>query len=310
MPDPRKHHYVPEFYLRNFSKNEKLEVFDLQKRSFRPSTPNNEAHIRDFYRLDNDPETPDQFEVETKFLPEIEGKAKIIIDGIIEKKTLPPENSEEYAFLCIFIGLSFGRTPATRRLFSDILDQIWHFKVQILADLGPEGLEKLAEDRKIPKEHRVSFEDVQSLAASGSVRLEMNQGYVVGETLSMGVKMAELLSQRRWQVLITPLSALVTSDRPVLLQNTNPEISGPPGFALANTVVQIPLASSISLLGTYEEPKSLITQLNRSQIARHNSQTIMNADRFIYSVDKDFEYMDYDGSIKKSSDLVNFKHKQ
>lgn len=50
---PRKHHYLPCFYLAGFtiagSDCDRLYVFDQQQIKSWPSTPRNAAHERDFY---------------------------------------------------------------------------------------------------------------------------------------------------------------------------------------------------------------------------------------------------------------------
>lgn len=78
MNQPRKHHYCPAGYLANFSspitRDGKLCVTDVKTADKRSSTPNNEGHQRDFYRIDVDSDREDPFILEKEFA-KIEGAA-------------------------------------------------------------------------------------------------------------------------------------------------------------------------------------------------------------------------------------------
>jgi hypothetical protein len=53
MPEPRKHHYLPQFYLRGFSANGR-SIFQIEKRGHRvyPSSIRDTTAIRDYHELD------------------------------------------------------------------------------------------------------------------------------------------------------------------------------------------------------------------------------------------------------------------
>jgi hypothetical protein len=70
---PRKHHYVPQFYLAGFTDDGtlggSLHVTDRTRRKVWPSNPKNAAHQRDFHKI----EGTDPMIVE-KLLGQCEGK--------------------------------------------------------------------------------------------------------------------------------------------------------------------------------------------------------------------------------------------
>ena len=98
MNAPRKHHYCPQSYLAGFTKSYsntgRLFVFDKQDIKERIAKPKNEAHQRDFYRL-NVMEGEDPFLLEGKF-SEIEEGAKKAINEIKETKKFPCDVNFNY----------------------------------------------------------------------------------------------------------------------------------------------------------------------------------------------------------------------
>lgn len=68
MSEPRRHHYCPAGYLANFAtpcdRNGRIIVVNPKTAQERPSTPNNEAHERDFYKIDTDGSSVDPFALE------------------------------------------------------------------------------------------------------------------------------------------------------------------------------------------------------------------------------------------------------
>ena len=51
MSIPRAHHYLPQFYLRGFSREDRLWVYDRYKNEYRNQTPKNIAVERDYYTV-------------------------------------------------------------------------------------------------------------------------------------------------------------------------------------------------------------------------------------------------------------------
>ena len=84
---PRKHHYIPRFYLRGFSdrgfgdKRGKVCVVDLRGKKHFTTTAENIAHVRDYYAFESEDGSTD-FRVETDFFNGVGGKAAQIIGKI------------------------------------------------------------------------------------------------------------------------------------------------------------------------------------------------------------------------------------
>jgi len=86
MNKPKRHHYLPQFYLKNFCKNGFLWVYDRNNNEYRQQTPINTAVKKKYYTTTG-PDGRSHNEIET-VLANIEGETKHIIEKINEKKPL------------------------------------------------------------------------------------------------------------------------------------------------------------------------------------------------------------------------------
>jgi uncharacterized protein DUF4238 len=113
---PRKHHFLPVSYLRNFSSDDgHLYVYE-RGRAPRVSVPAAEACIKDFYAYPT--ETGKAFEVE-EILSRHESAAAPVIQGIVRREKNGERRlltKEETQILTHFVALTFVRVPAGRKL--------------------------------------------------------------------------------------------------------------------------------------------------------------------------------------------------
>lgn len=106
MANKKNQHYIPKFYLRNFSfENDKKQIgiFNIANKYFyQKATLKNQGSRNFFYGNDGD--------VEDK-LAKIEGIISRIILQIIDSEEIPKVNSDDYFNLCLFIVLTDLRNP-------------------------------------------------------------------------------------------------------------------------------------------------------------------------------------------------------
>src|ERR1700680_888417 len=92
----RRHHYVPQCYLKGFVRDRnkpKLFLIDAkEKRSF-PTAPVNVAVGRDFHRIEIDGYEPDALE---KSFSEFEGGVSRALDRIIAARSIGHDDDRAY----------------------------------------------------------------------------------------------------------------------------------------------------------------------------------------------------------------------
>ncbi len=252
MSKPKKHHYVPQAYLKFFSKeNEKgefiIHVFDKVSGKFFFANITDIAEKRNFNKVENDRfifSTPnrDPLFYEYKYTDLIEGKIPRIIRNITSsctlcKPTVQVLTDEIKQDLAIMIVVQLLRTPQSRENTHKIGNPICGSVIS--------SIHKQIESQKDIEKKELFFSVLNDFEYterfSNSVHLQFTMDNDRIE------KYAQLLVQNRSWVIYEnkyyDSIPFVTSDNPVIMQNMK---SGELGFgvnALENdaTVISMPL---------------------------------------------------------------------
>ena len=128
MPATKLEHYVPQFYLKRFSRERKKEhyVYCYSKKDSRIFTVNikNIGGENYFYELEDD-----DSQIIEKILANIEGKFSYVTKKIIRKKDLDIISVNERVILAMLIVLQEIRTREQRERIRSIPQKILdHFK--------------------------------------------------------------------------------------------------------------------------------------------------------------------------------------
>lgn len=120
--EPKKHHYVPQFLLRNFSlgKKKRLYVFDKKTSKSFPSHVIDSGHENHFYR---DEHLGYESDIEVK-LSNLEDKCAPIIEKIISEQSIAGLSESEISLICLFTAVQMTRTNKTREFLSELNQKI------------------------------------------------------------------------------------------------------------------------------------------------------------------------------------------
>lgn len=300
MSQPRKHHYCPESYLEGFTEDARrdgvLWVFDRSKSQIRKSKPKNEAHQRDFYRMDLE-DGSDPFALEKDFSA-IEGGAKTAIDHILSNRKLPGVKEMEY--LLSFVGLLAVRTPSYRKKIGGFNEDVAKMVMDVAcADEKRFEITKnrlIAEGRDVSD---VSYEDMREFIDGDKYTVETHQNEHLTTMLTSASTITDCLLPRNWTVVLANGGEFICSDNPVGLNWSNPPkgVWQSPGFGLEGTEVTIPLSKGVALIGTFENLGYEAATLDAAGVATFNNKSIMRAERYIYGPRDDFEWRQEDGKV-------------
>jgi hypothetical protein len=110
----KRHHYVPEFLLRNFSDDDKIWLFDKHTcRPFRTSIKN--AFVEGYFNT----VIANGFTLEgEQIFGRAEDAAAPILNRIIEKRDVKHLSEDEYAAVTMFVTVQHLRTKQARRTFT------------------------------------------------------------------------------------------------------------------------------------------------------------------------------------------------
>src|SRR4051794_33537687 len=124
---PKRHHYLPQFYLDGFTRGGLLWLFDRKKNEFRKQTPINTAVESGFYTIRTmDGSNSDAVE---ETLAMIEGAVKPAIDRL---DAGAPISDEDRGWTATFIATLFLRTPGFRRNHDAAHESMMKRTMQIL----------------------------------------------------------------------------------------------------------------------------------------------------------------------------------
>lgn len=307
---PRKHHYVPEFYLARFtpsgSKEDRLWVVDQKTGAQFRSAISNLACQRDFYRVNVKGCDPNVLEEAFSVL---ESEVAGVLAAIDKSARLPKGN--DLNILMNFVALMAVRVPSVRRQVSELSSEV----AKLILKIGLASKERYEAIRGAMRKDGADLPaDLPYEELRDFVYDESNYTIVAPNELFIQALLAGLevllpaLHHRKWSLIIAQDKAgeFICSDSPVALvwmpPRPLPEFYGP-GFGLPNTEVTIPLGRRIVLSGRFEGTSG-VWEVDRRGVATLNSRTAMCSERFVYSAGPNFEYLKPDGGIGNVSDLL------
>ena len=136
MPENKRHHYVPRFYLKRFSKDGKsICLFNLKSRKkIESANLKNQCYKKYFYGKDR------VFEYE---LSQIESTVANILKHIDQNELLPPPTSQEYIFLTLFLLIQHARTKYATEALDEMTDKLMKHILHPEAEENGINLEEL-----------------------------------------------------------------------------------------------------------------------------------------------------------------------
>ena len=203
--DSRRHHYIPQFYLRRFAKGDVLARVALDNpRQHLIAKVNNLAVIKDFYTsLDTDPQIGETVSTE-RLLSRIDDDAvmplKCLAAGLIFTQRQP-----ERFNLSLWLAVLSVRGPSQRRLWEALTD-FYHKAQMAYSDLDETKLSR----REF---HREMKERVKWLK---NVEVVAHQNEFIRTMLTVSQEMALFIHSRRWVLLKYTKPGLLLPDNPVV----------------------------------------------------------------------------------------------
>lgn len=308
MKNPRRHHYCPQMYLDGFTSKTNgdpvLWVFDRAKSNVRKSKPTNEAHQRDYYKMELD-DGSDPFALEKDFSV-IESHSKEAILHILDTHTFPKKECMEY--LVSFIGLLAVRTPSFRSKVGGFNEHVAKMVMDIAC--GDEKRFELTKKRLVEQGREVSnvsFADMREFIDGDRYSVETAQNEHLSSMLKSAAIITDCLLPRHWTIAVAQGGDFICSDNPVGL-SWSKALPGPwqsPGFGMTETQVTVPLSREIGIIGTFEKPSLKVGGLNPTGIATFNNQAIMRCERWIYGPEQDFIWRDDQGKTENAASFFS-----
>jgi hypothetical protein len=284
MANSKRHHYVPQFYLRYFvDPDGLLHVYDKEGQSHRVQTPGNTTVQNKFYGYsDRAGNYHDEIE---NYFAEIESSAKGVLDRWQQSSARP--EPPEMMLMSQFLALSHCRVPRTINAAMEVIEISAFEGAKIAAERTDLFEEFLAKARSEGRYEGIDTNEfLESLAhVESRFTVKANPKFALGQSLRMVPTVAGLLSKMNWCLCRAPdNSNFITSDSPLCVFARRPggkAILGA-GFGLPNVEVYFPYSPKHCLRLENRQMQ------HRAAVSSHfvddaNRRMAANAERYVIS---------------------------
>lgn len=293
----RRHHYVPQCYLRGFvtePQKPKLFVIDgKERRSFR-TAPANVAAERDFHRIDVEGYEPDALE---NALSGFEAELSQALERIIAARSI--KEPDDRAYLFNLMAMMAVKNPRFREEMRRFQEQIAK-RILALAAAAPERwasqIRQIKAEGALPPDADEDYQKVREFVEADQYRITVPTGRHLAMELKSLDTVLPFFFHRKWALLRAQPSrtGFITSDHPVCLMWSDPaqrdNFHGS-GFGLRRTQIIFPISNELAVIGAFEAreeerdaPDWLIAQINGTVAVYADRQIYARHSNFIYKL--------------------------
>lgn len=222
MPNPKRQHYIPRFYLNNFSNDGKIWLFDRYKKEYRYQSIKDTAVIKDYYTLKN--ESKKDYKIE-KLLGDVENESKKIIDKFLNKKELTEYDKITFS---IFLALIFTRTPDFEKTINEFTDKavkkIHNF---VFNDIDKTRIQLKYLEEKTGKKYDLSAEEFYDFIKEEKYEIKYDRINMIFMMIHQATGLFPHFFNKDWVIINSDNAKLITSDNPLVLLPTEGHFKNP-----------------------------------------------------------------------------------
>jgi len=302
---PRKHHYLPRFYLAGFTSSgeadDDLCVFDTEDFRRWRATVQNLAHQRDLYMI-QDVDAPAALE---RALAKIEGDLAPAVKRLIETKTFTYD--DDGVKVLNFVALMASRVPQVMEQPHELMDKVGKAMLELSVATRERWESVCAQYEAAGGEpSSISYEQMKDFAERGEYSIRVDQNTLLSLMLRSVDVILPWLFRRSWTVGVAEAGThFVCSDRPVSLiwtTDKRPAWAISPGFALPWAAVVMPMSRDVAIFGMFGPQRGTVN-LDLSDVAMVNSD-IAGHGRYIFSGEPDFCWLTGDLRVANAAELL------
>ena len=275
MSKPKRHHYLPQFYLEGFSYDGRLVVFDEPRNRVRVESSLNTA-VRGHYYSFVDATGSKVAEVESD-LARIESRAKPVFQALSARQAL---SLQERYYLAVFLGFLACRTPAFERSINETITG----RAEVV-------LRKNLEQPNADELFGTPPAELTALLDSGQFALETHPNDRISQMIDRAPELGKDFFVSDWTVLHTDeRNAFVTSDSPfaIVYPDPVPEDAGFQRYGIASpeVITSFPLSSRECLLMAGARGTLTHSPATKGQVRRINLATVVEAEGLVVARDE------------------------
>ncbi len=285
----RRQHYVPLFYLKNFTdksvtppQSPYIWVFERGNSKPKRRSPKNIGFQTGFYDIEIEEGNVSTLVEEA--LAKLESNASSILPKILKQEEITPEERPNFAG---FVVLMDTRVPSFRNSIIRFHQQIGD-RILKLAASQPGYLDRILKEieENTGKKMESTGAELRDFISSEEYRIDVDPIVSIKAMFDILENIIPILCDMNWRFLIPPRGLkFVTSDNPVVLKDPNnrSKIFGD-GYKSSPTVqLTFPLSPEMCMLATWESKKDYYSEINEDFVREINLRTCNYSTRFVYS---------------------------
>ena len=284
---PKRHHYLPKSYLKRFTREKALWIYDIETKQLRPQTPHDTGAIGYFNALE-DRDGNRSFVIE-EALSEIEGVTAQVMLKIETREKLSDEDRHTLAH---FVSLQMLRGPDFHEDMNKMNGALMcRFNEHMFADreMG-ERLWKKA-DKELGGNSGVSFDEAREFILSGEYTIKTHRNRTLELMLELAPDFANIFLRLDWMIICAPANkAFVTCDRPFSIvppRDKKPSPFHGVGIATKGAWKLMPLSMSRCLVMADPGTVCAYSDCDMSGIRQTNLNICHGTNRFVIGCERE-----------------------
>lgn len=285
MTKPKRHHYLPQFYLQYFCKDGNFWIFDRKTKEFRSQTPKNTALKSNYYTFKNSKGNK-VTEIE-HLLSQIEGNAKCIIEKVINWENITPQEKEN---LSLFIAFMMNRVPDFEKSVNKVYEHTIKSTLKMMYS-DPKRVQATLDEfeRERGEKLGLSAEELVEFHKGDNIKVIIDRVKSLELMIDISFKIFHFFKQMDWLFLHSPQEAsFITTDNPVVLVPSEKFPKGPYGMGILFPGVRkvFPISQSTCLI-MYDHGELLLHHKTNKQTVRNiNLNVAQFTERFLIGRDE------------------------
>ncbi|MDB5224989.1 MAG: hypothetical protein JWO43_611 [Candidatus Adlerbacteria bacterium] len=289
MKEQKRHHYVPQFYLKGFAdEHERVWVYDRVTQQFRHQKTDQIAVIGHYYRIEK---RDGSLSVEVEqYLSEVEGDAAFALNKLDKHESI---TQEEKIHIAVYIALQMTRVPDYEKRVKELQEKSIRRINKMLFSSVEAAKEKIEESReelgKLGKE--ADAEELFRFVQEDQYKLDIPRQNTIRSMLDLAGHIVPYFMQMDWNLLrATKGGAFITTDNPFTLvppSTLNPSRYGQGiGIITPGAMKMIPLSSQTCLVMGNQGDSFQEIIITKDRLRPFNIFSAVTSDRFIFAKDE------------------------
>ncbi len=303
----RHHHYLPQFYLKGFTKDKakksKLSVIDVKEKKSFETIPRNVGGIRDFNRVDIEGIDPSVVE---SALSQFEDQAATALKKLNENYDFSGETQD---LILNLIALIAARSPERREYKQQFEAQIIEHVMGAIHDSKEswESQNEKLREKDSNYKYNVTYEQAKGFFKRKQYTIEGVREHQIQMEMVEANAILPYLFKRNWLLLTShdQTGPFITTDWPVNLSWKEPDkYRRSPGFGLKSTEVYFPVSQNLALIGEFDGCEGQ-EEATEQLVAALNTKMLYNLHRQIYSPKMNFKFLGKNNELLSGKQLLN-----